>query len=318
MEGPARPRELRATSITTIACSVSLPTMRARGVAASLTLLICIGSLVACGGSPSRKIDVVASFYPLAWVARQVGGPNVNVEDLTGVEARDVGLSAGQRSDLETANLVLILGRFGFQPQVESAAGQTSGKVVSVTTGMRLTPSGEPDLRYDPNVWLDPVLMERIVQEITSALASVDPAHAASYRRRGATTGRALSAIADAYATGLGNCRFKRFVTTRDAFGYTAQRYGLDEFPLQGLVPQPEPSAARIRMAVDAIRAGTAAPAIFYEDTVADRSIAQRVAAEVGAPAHPLGTIESEPASGDYLSIMRANLQNLEIGLRCV
>ncbi|MDP9243153.1 MAG: zinc ABC transporter substrate-binding protein, partial [Actinomycetota bacterium] len=131
-------------------------------------------------------------------------------------------------------------------------------------------------------------------------------------------TGRAVSAIADAYASGLENCRFERFVTTHDAFGYVAQRLGLDELALRSLIPQAEPSAARIRMAVDAIKAGTAAPAIFYEDTIADRSIAQRVAAEVGAPAHPLGTIESEPASGDYLSIMRANLQNLEVGLRCV
>jgi zinc transport system substrate-binding protein len=294
--------------------------MRARGVAASLTLWTCIGSLVACGGSPSPKINVVASFYPLAWVARQVGGPNVNVEDLApaGVAARDVGLSAGDRSDLGRAELVLILGRFGFQPQAESAAGHASGKVVSVTTGMQLVPSDEADLRYDPNVWLDPVLMERIVQEITSALASVDPSHAASYRQRGATTSRAVSAIADAYASGLGNCRFKRFVTTHDAFGYMDQRYALDERALGGLIPQAEPSAARIRTAVDAITAGGAAPAIYYEDTVADRSIAERVAAEVGAPAHPLGTIESEPASGDYLSIMRANLQNLEVGLRCV
>jgi zinc transport system substrate-binding protein len=294
--------------------------MRARGIAATLTLSICIGSLAACGGSPLRKIDVVASFYPLAWVARQVGGPNVIVEDLApaGVEARDVGLSSGQRADLVNAKLVLILGRFGFQPQVESAAGQASGKVVSVTAGMGLSPSGEADLRDDPNVWLDPVLMERIVKEITSALASVDPSHAASYRQRGASTGRAVSAIDDAYASGLENCRFKRFVTTHDAFGYMAGRYGLDELALRGLIPQAEPSAARIRMAVDAIEAGTAAPAIYYEDTIADRSIAQRVAAEVGTPAHPLGTIESEPASGDYLSIMRANLQNLEVGLRCV
>jgi zinc transport system substrate-binding protein len=294
--------------------------MRARAVAAFLTLSICLGSPAACSRSSSDKIEVLASFYPLAWAAQQVGGPNVSVEDLTlpGVEAHDTTLSAGQRADLGSAKLVLILGRFGFQPQVESAADQASGKVVSVTTGMRLSPSGEADLRYDPNVWLDPVLMERIIQKTAGALASVDPSHAASYRQRGASTNRAVSAVADSYASGLENCRFKRFVTTHDAFGYMAQRYGLDEQALQGLIPQAEPSAARIRMAIEAIRTGSAAPAVFYEDTDADRSIGQLVAGDVGAPAHPLGTIESEPTSGDYLSIMRANLQNLEVGLRCV
>jgi hypothetical protein len=41
------------------------------------------------------------------------------------------------------------------------------------------------------------------------------------------------------------------------------------------------------------------------------------VAADVGVPALPLGTLESDPTPGDYLSVMRSNLASLEKGLQC-
>jgi zinc transport system substrate-binding protein len=295
--------------------------MRNRALPLALSLFVAAG-LAACSNDSSAspgQIQVLASFYPLAWVAQQVGGPNVHVEDLTppGVEAHDTNLSAGQRADLETAKLVLILGHFGFQPQVESAASESSGKVISVTTGMELNPSSEQDLQYDPHVWLDPVLMEKIVQEVTDGLASVDPSHATGYRKRGAATASKVSALATSYETTLKGCAFDTFVTTHEAFGYLADQYGLHQLGLEGLTPEAEPSAARIQAATQAIQDGKAAPAVFYEDTNDGKRIGESVAGDVGAPAHPLGTLESEPSQGDYLSIMQANLQQLKVGLRC-
>jgi zinc transport system substrate-binding protein len=284
-----------------------------------LTVLLSTGLLAACeSGSPDR-VQVVASFYPLAWAARQVGGAAVEIEDLTppGVEAHDTNLSAAQRADLETAQLVLILGQFGFQPQVEAAAREATGRVVSVTQGMQLTPSSEADLQYDPHVWLDPVLMEQIVKETTGALAEVDPSHADGYRNRGARTENQIAMLAETYGSGLGDCRFDTFVTTHEAFGYLADDYGLRQLSLEGLTPEAEPSAARIEEATEAITSGEAAPAVYYEDTDEGRRIAESVASDIGAPAHPLGTLESEPSEGDYLSVLRTNLENLEIGLRC-
>ena len=56
---------------------------------------------------------------------------------------------------------------------------------------------------------------------------------------------------------------------------------------------------------------------MFYEGTDAGRRIGESVAADVGVPALPLGTLESAPSSGDYLSVMRANLGILMEGLEC-
>ena len=264
-------------------------------------------------------MSVVASFYPLAWAAEQVGGDLVSVEDLTppGVEAHDVTLSAGQRADLQTADIVLILGDFGFQPDIERAAQDASGRVVKVAQGLNLLPSTQQGLTYDPHVWLDPVLMERIVAEVADGLVAADPGHEAAYRDRGRRTEDELEALDTAYRNGLASCAFATFVVTHEAFGYLVAEYGLSELGIEGLTPQSEPSAERIQAAIQAIQSGTAAPVVFYEQTDEGRRIGESVAGDAGVPALPLGTLEFDPAPHDYLSAMYADLGSLEEGLQC-
>lgn len=264
-------------------------------------------------------MNVVASFYPLAWAAEQVGGDLVSVEDLTppGVEAHDVTLSAGQRADLQTADVVLILGDFGFQPDIERAAQDASGRVVKVAQGLSLLPSTQQGLNYDPHVWLDPVLMEEIVSEVADGLVVADPEHETAYREGERRTGDELQALDTAYRSGLAGCAFTTFVVTHEAFGYLTAEYGLSELGIEGLTPQSEPSAERIQTAVQAIQSGTAAPVVFYEQTDEGRRVGESVAGDAGVPALPLGTLEFDPAPQDYLSVIRADLGSLEKGLQC-
>src|SRR3989442_805798 len=93
-----------------------------------ITLLaLCAGCSSSAASRHSGKETVVASFYPLAFAAQQVGGPKVEVENLTppGVEPHDLEVSPKDVARLREADLVLLLGR-GFQPQLEDAAGHGS------------------------------------------------------------------------------------------------------------------------------------------------------------------------------------------------
>jgi zinc transport system substrate-binding protein len=257
--------------------------------------------------------------YPLAWAAEQVGGGRVDVEDLTppGVEAHDTTLSAGQRADLQTADVLVILGRFGFQPDVERAAEDASGIVVAAAGTLPLAPSQQADLGFDPHVWLDPVLMESIVNEVADALVRADPEGTSGYRARERTTTDELAALDARYRTALAECAFSRFVTTHEAFGYLAAEYGLAQLGVEGLTPESEPSASRIEAAIQAIQAGAAAPAVFYEGTDEGRRVGESVAEDAGVSAYPLGTLESDPAPLDYQGAMQGNLDVLMRGLSC-
>ena len=290
-----------------------------RPLAVSIVAVALVAVSCSNGAASGGQIHVVASFYPLAWATQQVGGARVNVEDLTppGVEAHDTTLSAGQRANLQTADVVVILGRFGFQPDVERATNEASGVVVAVADSLPLAPSQEADLGFDPHVWLDPVLMQRIVHQIADALVRADPGGTDGYRARERATTDELASLDVRYRSGLAGCAFSEFVTTHEAFGYLAAEYGLTQLGVEGLTPQSEPSAARIQAAIQAIQSGAGAPAVFYEGTDEGRRVGESVAQDAGVTSYPLGTLESDPAPGGYMSVMQANLDVLTRGLSC-
>lgn len=282
-----------------------------------VAVLVALGA--GCGGRADGKVDVVASFYPLAWVAAEVGGTRVAVVDLTpaGGEAHDVVLTAGQRADLQTADLVLLLGRFGFQPEIERAAEEAVGRVVDVTSGLDLTPSATGGLRADPHVWLDASAVATVAETVADELAAVDPRGAGGYRARASELASALSALDAEYRDGLASCAVRTFVSSHEAFGYLAARYDLEQMGILGLAPESEPTAARLEDVRTAIRSGEAAPAVFAESTAEGLRVAESVAGELGVPVLPLATLESAPPSSDYLSAMRENLGRLREGLGC-
>src|SRR5690625_114411 len=80
-----------------------------------LTVLALAGAAALSGcangsGADDDTVDVMASFYPLAYVAERVGGEAVTVENLTpGGDAHSVELSPEQVGQLDEASMVIYL-----------------------------------------------------------------------------------------------------------------------------------------------------------------------------------------------------------------
>lgn len=269
-------------------------------------VLVLLGFLTGCGGP---RPAVVAAFYPLAFAAQTIGGPSLDVRNLTpsGAEPHDVELTPRDVGDIQRAHLVLYLSH-GFQPAVEQAARHAQGTRVDVLAGIALR-SGEGTT--DPHVWLDPVLYARIVRRIGTALGR--PAAA----RRLALRVQALDA---AYRDGLAHCARRDFVTSHAAFEYLAARYRLRQVTITGIDPQSEPSARRIAALARLVRERHIRT-VFFERLVSAK-LAQTVAREAGVHTAVLDPIEgltsAEAAHGDtYLSLMRRNLASLRTVLGC-
>ena len=268
------------------------------------------GLAVGCGGSDghsSTRETVVASFYPLAFAAEQVGGEAVSVENLTppGAEPHDLEVSPSDVSEIKSADLVLLLGH-GFQPQLEDAAG-SGPEVVALldTPALDLHPDG------DPHVWLDPIRYMKIVDRIGVVL------------RRPAAVSRLLARLRKLdkdYRRGLADCARRDIVTSHEAFAYLAERYGLNQIAVTGLNPEAEPTPQALQQTVDVVRASDAT-AVYFERLVSPR-LAETVARETGTKTAVLDPIEgltdTERKQGaDYFTLMRANLRALQAGLGC-
>ena len=267
-----------------------------------------------CGGSSDAagRPTVVASFYPLAWVAEHVAAPGTHVVDLTpaGAEPHDLELTPHDLETLQDADLVLYLGH-GFQPAVEKAVESRSGPSLDLLATQQLHQSGEEGLTADPHVWLDPSRLARIAIAVGGAL-----------HRRQASQEVAgdLGALDREFRNGLAHCRRHEIVTSHAAFGYLADRYGLDQVALTGLSPETEPSPRDLEKLVNDVRR-TGANVVFTETLVSPR-LAETIAREAGASTAVLDPIEGltsdeVDAGEDYVSRMRWDLATLRKALGC-
>jgi len=307
----------------------------------SITLLALAALVAGCGSDDAKKTKpssgssgdeptkVVAAFYPLAWIAEEVGGDNVEVHNLTppGVEPHDLELSPKDVAAIEQADVVLYLGH-GFQPSVEDAAKNSDAKKVDVLEldGIDLNDpvegdehadegggegeaAGEAVLDVDPHVWLDPTRLATITKSIGSALDADDSA-----------TLDALEQLDSDFEAGLKTCERREIFTSHAAFGYLANRYDLEQVAISGLSPEAEPLPQDLKRVADEARE-RGATTIYFETLVSPK-LAKQVAKEIGAKAAVLDPIEGIAQDRlnngtDYLDVMRENLDALRTGLAC-
>ncbi|AXQ57328.1 MULTISPECIES: metal ABC transporter substrate-binding protein [Streptomyces] len=307
-----------------------------------------LGVLSACGGADSGgsadgKLAVTASFYPLEFLVEQIGGDHVDVTTLTGpgVEPHDLDITPRQTGQMSEADVLLYLR--GLQPAVDKAVDQAGVKnTVDAADLTTLEPHGSSsgdghdhgedeghdhaeeegdghdhgDSGLDPHVWLDPVKYAEMADGVGETLQKADPDHAADYRKNTeALTGK-LKKLDEDYSSGLKNTDTRTFITTHAAFGYLAERYGLDQESIAGVDPESEPSPARMKE-LQKIAAEEKVTTVFFEALASDRT-AKVLAEDTGLRTgvlDPLEGITEKSRGDDYLEVMEANLAALKKAL---
>jgi zinc transport system substrate-binding protein len=317
-----------------------------RRTAAALAALI-IGGLVGCsddsgtaaaadGSRTTRsgpaaataaadKVTVAAAFYPLEFLTERVGGELVEVTGLTqpGAEPHDLELTAKQVAGLGETDLVVF--ERGFQPAVDEAVDEHAkdrsldlAAVQPLEQGFVPLEEGElheDEKGADPHIWLDPQRMQSLADATAKRLAQVRPGAAQSFEANAAALKADLAALDEEFRAGLSGCARREFVTSHNAFGYLARRYGLEQIAITGLTPESEPSPKRLIEVAELAKARKVTT-IFFEELVSPKT-AESLAREVGAEAQVLSPLEAAPESGDYFSGMRTNLASLHAALGC-
>jgi zinc transport system substrate-binding protein len=302
-----------------------IPIYFRRYLAALVVVLAVIGALAPSATAASKR-SVVAAFYPVAYAAQRVGGNRVTVTNLTpaGAEPHDLELTPAQIDKILGADVVFDLGH-RFQPAVEKAAKQRGGPTVSLLDTLPIGAAGkmvkEGDATaLDPHVWLDPVLMQDLVRQVQRSLTRADPKGRAVYTRNADQFVAELDALNGRYAQGLAACDRKLIVTSHEAFGYLAHRYGLRQEGVAGISPDAEPDAQRLGQLADLVKQ-QGVTTVFTETLVSPR-IADTLAREAGVKTDTLNPLEGltdkEVSHGaNYVTVMNQNLEKLRRALGC-
>ncbi|MGW7466688.1 metal ABC transporter substrate-binding protein [Streptomyces xantholiticus] len=322
-----------------------IPTAATAGaVALGLLAVSACSTSDAAGEDGDGKLKVAASFYPMQYLAEQIGGDNVSVTTLTkpGVEPHDLELKPRQTAELNDAGLILYLK--GVQPAVDKAIDQTSVKYkVDAATLTKLehfdTAGGhdsgheeagheeagheeaghedhEAEAGADPHIWLDPVKYAEVAKGVGARMEKADPDHAADYKKNTDALVAELTALHTDFEKGLRNSATKTFITTHSAFGYLAERYGLEQEGIAGVDPESEPSPARIKE-LQTIAKEDKVTTVFFETLASDKT-AKTLAEDTGLKTDvldPLEGITDRSKGDDYIEVMRSNLAALQKAL---
>ena len=307
-------------------------------VRARLGLIAVAPLLTACGAVGADDADrprVVASFYPLQYVAERVAGDHAEVETLTtpGQEPHDLELTFAKTVDVTEAEVVVYLP--GLQPAVDDAVAQAAGgegRTVDAAEVADLRPATESEEEHaehagseehsrgdlDPHFWLDPARLGKVASAVEQQLAEADPEHADGYAANLAALEDDLTALDEELAAGLRDCRIDTVVVSHNAFGYFAERYGLHVESINGMTPDAEPSPAHLAQLSDLIE--SEGITTVFSETLATRELADTLAGDLGLETAVLDPVEglADADSGDdYLSLMRDNLAALQEANDC-
>jgi ABC-type Zn uptake system ZnuABC Zn-binding protein ZnuA len=275
-------------------------------------------AFAACGsdddGSPDGP-NVVATTGIVADIAADVAGPDVDVEQIVpnGSSPHDFQLSAEDRQNLETADLVVVSGA-GLEAGIPVDDVDAPSWTLTDHAG-ELLPFEEGG--SDPHVWLNPARVADAVPSLANALAEVDPENADGYRER-----------ARAYATELRNldreleetlsdvpAANRELVTSHDSLSYFAQRYRFDviatAFPASGA--EAEASAATISEVEEAVR-DSGVPTVFAGEED-DPETLRLIADETGVEVEENLLVESPGDAGTYEDMLRHDVGLIAAGL---
>ncbi len=290
--------------------------VRRPGVVAVATVAgVMISGCDAGASSAEDGPTVVASFYPLAFVAERVGGSEVRVVDLTpaDVESHDLELTPRQVGEIATADLVVY--QTGFQPALDEAVEQNaSGPTLDIAEVVPL----DDNRKGDQHSWLDPTRFAAITRSVADVLGDVVPAQADEIHGRADELVAELTALDEEFHSGLANCERTVVVTTHQAFGYLGERYDLDVVGISGVDGEAEVSPAKLREIQEVIQ--TAGVTTVFSEPLGSPEVADTLAADLGVSTAILDPIEGlteDTADEDYLTLMRANLEALRKANGC-
>jgi zinc transport system substrate-binding protein len=276
--------------------------------------------------TPSDKVRVVASFYPIFEFVKKVGGDRVEVSSLipVGIEPHDFEPTIRQVQNAETAD-VLVFNGAGFEGQW--LKNINAKFVIDTSKGLNLTVSNDEHadnggVLFDPHIWLDPLLAKQQVEKIRDGLIKIDPANASYYNENAEKFLTELDNLATGIRTELSNCEKKDFITFHRAFSYFANRYNLTQHSIhEATSPEGEILPQRIQQIISLAR-DIGLDTIYSEELV-DPRLANVIAQEIPngkvLVLSPIEGIDKEEQNAGigYIDKMNENIKNLKVGLKC-
>ena len=274
------------------------------------------------------KLKVVATFYPLAFFAQQIGGEQVSIKQLIpdNTEVHNWQPSFADIMSTEEADVILYNGAsldHWFEDDILPVINTTNKVIVDTTEGVQLLEAGnsnqEPEGNYDPHTWISPFTAKQQAQNIYNNLIQKDPDNSEYYSERWQNLKTRFEELDSNFTVGLSTRNKNDIFVEHSAFGYLANRYGFEQYGVIGISADEQPSASTYANLADLMIEYETY--VVYVDPVYQQESAQTLKSELERLSGQnvqilklyvmLGNVDGL----DYFGQQEQNLENLKIGL---
>lgn len=293
-------------------------------------LALLAGSLAACGSDDEKSGPTVSATTGIwADVTARVAGDDADVEQVIPDSAspHEYQLSAEGRAKIEDS-LLLVYNGADLEAGIpiddinvrKFAMADHAGELRHFQpAGSREHPTAEEEEQggVDPHIWMDPTRVAAALPSLADALAEADPDHAAGYRKRAKAFAAELGALDTEISAAVSAIppQDRKLVTSHDAMGYFADRYGFEvlatPFPATG--PEAEASAQTINEVENAV-VSSGVRTVFAQETD-DPEVLRLVASDTGVHIEEHLLVEAPGDAGDYVEMLRRDAELINEGL---
>jgi ABC-type Zn uptake system ZnuABC Zn-binding protein ZnuA len=284
-----------------------------------VAVLLLALAVAGCGddSGSSRERQVVVTTTQVADLVRQVGGERVSVDGMLrpGGDPHDYEPRPSDVAAVAEAELVFRSGG-----EVDEWLGDVIDNAGSDADVVTLIDSVDR-LDDDPHWWQDPRNAERALETIRARLSELDVDGRAAYRTNAARAVASLRRLDRRIAACVRRVppAKRKIVTTHDALGYFARRYGIEVVGavIPSLSTQAQASAGDVERLVEQIRR-EGVEAVFPESSVnpdIEKAIASEAGAQIGDSLYADSLGPEGSAGATYAGALAADARALVRGM---
>jgi ABC-type Zn uptake system ZnuABC Zn-binding protein ZnuA len=286
-----------------------------------LRLLVAMALLTGCdrspsspggaGGPPKRRVSVLATTYPLAEIAKRVGGSWADVQWL---------LEAGRRpEEIETTpevnqrankvDLVITGGPWDDWAQQQLSTDARSRHLIE--------PDRMPSAQdADPKayLWLNADVIRDVIETLRVRITLIEPRHEVEARANATACATEVETVDREIAAQLAGLKGRKVLVARPVWGAMLARYGLEQVaPVD--VSEEKLTPEDFRRITSAAKAA-GAKSIFV-DAATPAGVRQQIEDRTGLKVLTLDAVGSSAPEGrnTWPKLMRYNAEQLKAGL---
>jgi zinc transport system substrate-binding protein len=318
--------------------------MKRLGLIGMIFLLI---ATAACGNKSADKKDgtlnIYTTMYPLEYFTERIGGKHVEVSSIIppGADAHTYEPSTKKMVEITEGDAFVYnkMESDEFSSSVADTLKEENVPIVDAAKGVELAHMEEQEEgahdegeeahgneeehhehgSQDPHIWLDPVLAQKMADNIYNGLVKVKPDSKEDFKKNHAALIKDLKELDASFKSKVVEAPKNSFIVSHAAYGYWAERYNLEQIAISGLSPSHEPSQHQIENIIQDAKKEKIRYILFEENV--NNKVAEMINKEVGAKTltlHNLETLTKDDLKNDrdYLSIMKENIETLSKALQ--